>query len=84
MSGTIKAGTVRRCGSCGAPIVFRYTPAGKRMPLDLSPDAIATTTTYVLDGEGGCKPAEPMFDPPGETYHTCHFDTCPNAFPFRR
>ena len=75
---------LRRCTTCNAPIIVRYTQAGERMPLDLEEMTGAKAGMYVVVDDAICRPAEPMFDPPGTTYHSSHLDTCPDAAPHRR
>lgn len=73
-----------RCSGCNAEILWAYTEAGKRMPLDAAPlpwDKV-TPGAYWLDGHR-CHAAAPMFDPPGLTYHMNHWATCPQAEHFR-
>ena len=71
------------CAGCSAPVIWRFTPAGKRMPLDPDPVASPAPGTFRLEGEHRCIPAEPMFDPPGSTYYLAHWATCPQADQFK-
>ena len=59
---------IARCRSCDAKIVWLKTKKGKNMPVDWDEDA-------QVDAEAGR-----IFDRKG---HTSHFDTCPDAEPWR-
>lgn len=74
--------TTRPCEGCGAMIVWAWTPAGKRMPLDPDPVA-ASDHTWVIEGDR-CRPSEPMFDPPGTVHHQTHWVSCSERDRFRR
>lgn len=68
--------TTSQCKSCGAPIVWIVTPAGKNMPLDAK-----TETLWLLDAEGaqeGSPRAKPV------QARRSHFSSCPNADQHRR
>jgi hypothetical protein len=71
------------CTGCGKPIEWRHTPNGKRMPLDTEPLTAWAKGAYVLDGEYGCRPAEPMFDA-GELMLMNHWTTCEKRDLFRK
>lgn len=71
-----------RCHGCGAAIIWRYTPAGKNMPLDAAVTSEPARGTYVITSAEDCRPAEPMFDPPGTEFHFNHWASCPNAQEF--
>lgn len=71
------------CTGCGAPILFRFTPNGRRMPLNPEPLTEYAQGAYVLDGEYGCRPAEPMFDA-GKDMLLNHWATCPQRDMFKR
>ncbi len=72
-----------RCNGCGAEILWRYTPAGKLMPLDVETIDQPLSGTYVIVNDQDCRPAEPMLDEPGTEYHMSHFATCSHANQFR-
>ena len=78
-----------RCKSCGAPIVWIRTRAGKAMPCDAQrvyivnrPRGSAKVVTddgFVLSGDVVTDPAE------ATVYgHISHFSTCPNADAHRK
>lgn len=73
-----------KCKGCGAPVVWRYTPAGKLMPLNAETLAQPNQGSYVVVDDKECRPAEPMFDQPGTAYHMAHWATCPNAEDFKQ
>ena len=75
-------GQVGRCRSCGKPIIWARTEAGKAMPVDALPVAtgnlVATgedTVRYVSKG----RPAEP-----GVPLYVSHFSTCPDSKGWRK
>lgn len=78
-----------RCGSCGEPIIWATTHAGRNMPLDARPSPEPTNlrawrdpsgTLQVRDSDGiGSTEA-----PPDAQYATSHFATCPNADAHRK
>lgn len=72
-----------QCSGCGAPIKWRYTPAGKRMPLDEATYPHIAPGTYVIEGMARCRPADPLFDQ-GRAVHMNHWATCPDRDLFRR
>lgn len=92
--GTDKADEQRRaatprCKSCGAPILWAITEAGKRMPLDY--DEHEGGNVFLFKPKPGNK--EPFRcrigrqeDPTPQftTRHFSHFATCPNASDHRR
>lgn len=69
------------CTGCGAAILWAYTSAGKRMPLDAEPSATAPGS-YRIEGNK-CYPAEPLTDPPGTVTHMNHWASCPVRDSFR-
>ncbi len=71
-----------RCNGCGAAILWRYTPAGKLMPLDAEPRAEYQQGTYLVTDEKNCLPANPIFDA-GREVHMNHWATCPKAKDFK-
>lgn len=74
----------RQCRSCGAPIVWAVTEAGKRMPLDAEPHPgrrgqfIFTSPDTVRYGKSGT----PI--PEGVETFVSHFSTCPNRKAHRK
>lgn len=73
-----------RCAGCSAPIKWRFTPAGRRMPLDHAPyqGAIAQGM-YIIESTARCRPADPLFDG-GRTVYQAHWITCPEADTFKQ
>lgn len=76
------------CGSCGAPIRWAKTPAGKRIPLDAEPDrARGNVRLGYIGGEelalvlAGAELEAARID--GDLF-LAHFATCPNAAAHRR
>lgn len=67
------------CAGCQQPIWWRYTGAGKLMPLDAQP---SPKGTYVIEDSQRCRPLQPMFDAGLPTY-TPHWATCPDAERFK-
>ena len=68
------------CKSCGAEVVFAYTPNGKIMPVDKEPCADGNVSlrmdggdmyAVVLSAAGAASANKPL--------HSSHFRTCPNA-----
>lgn len=80
---------VTKCRSCGAPIVWIRTRAGKQMPCDANPvhfvnrpkgaDLIVMNDGFVLRGDVVTDPAEAT-----GCGHISHFSTCPNADEHRK
>lgn len=80
-------GVLPKCRSCGAPILWAKTAAGK--PIPLNPDPVNTGNIVIRMGpqEGGwvahyeTKAAreERMRDRPAESAYTSHFSNCPQA-----
>jgi hypothetical protein len=66
------------CRSCGAPIIWVLTEAGKRMPLDAKPEKRWTIDPLALR----LNPDAPRARL-GDT-HVSHFATCPNAAQHRK
>lgn len=80
---------ITTCRSCGAPILFKRTSAGKLMPLDRDPTPDGNVMLGFVGGEetailltdpgdiAGCAvDGVPLFMP--------HFATCPDADRFRK
>lgn len=61
------------CSSCGAPIVWALTPAGKRMPFDAEP--LEVRGLYLIDTRS--RNASTLETP--YPIHRTHFATCPHA-----
>lgn len=72
-----------KCKSCGAPIIYRYTPAGKLMPLDVAESKTPAVGMYVVVDEQECRPSAPMFDSVDTVYRMSHWATCPKPEQFR-
>lgn len=69
--------TTATCRSCGAPIVWVITEAGKRMPIDREPHPDGNVIPSVdLDGKVRARVVTAPFD--GNAWRS-HFVTCPNA-----
>lgn len=73
------------CRSCGAPIVWGTTYAGKRMPIDATPTAMGNVRLF---GDGramalGLTDIE-AYRQAGIALYTSHFATCPHAARHRR
>lgn len=58
------------CRSCGEPILWVRTAAGKMMPLDAVPRVDGNVMREFADGS--------------RLYYVSHFATCPNAASHRR
>jgi len=67
---------VKSCKSCGAPVVWATTQAGKTTPLDAKPVRVAMLSTGDLFGS-------PRIVDSVNGY-VSHFSTCPNADKHRR
>ncbi len=80
-----------RCRSCGAPIIWARTEAGKPMPVDADP---IDGGNVLLVATGTATPiarSHPAVDPridglavEAAPRHTSHFATCPQAGKWRR
>jgi hypothetical protein len=68
-----------KCRSCGAPLLWAQTTAGKNMPLDAAPTANGNIelrhglARYVTPDANATTPR-----------YTSHFATCPNAGQHRK
>lgn len=73
------------CRSCGAPILWATTAAGKSMPLDPEP-AENGNVEAVADAHGRWSVVAVHAQPPvfGGPLYLAHFVTCPNAAEHRR
>ncbi len=76
-----------KCKSCGAVIVWAFTPRGKRIPVDAAPDATKGNLVLVPNGFGHAMrlvaSAVSSADF-GALHYTSHFATCPQADEHRR
>lgn len=71
-----------KCRSCGAPVIWARTPAGKRIPLDLTP---TDDGNVLLDDHGTATVMGGLAVwPPGAYRWTSHFASCPQAADHRR
>ena len=73
--------TASKCRSCGAAILWAYTPSLRRMPVDAEPVDDGTLALTPYDGQlkvevVGVHPSEPRY--------RAHFVTCPDAEGWRR
>lgn len=74
--------TPTTCRSCGAPIYWALTGAGKRMPVDAEPSQAGTVELRL---RSGAIVAIVHGSPDGAgAWRTSHFATCPNADAHRR
>lgn len=71
---------MKKCDSCNAAIIWAYTAAGKRMPLDA---AVSEHGTIMLDGKGVASVVDLFNKAAGDRY-VSHFATCPNASKHRK
>lgn len=76
-----------KCRSCGAPIRWAFTAAGKRIPLD--PEPYEAGNVWVDHYESGMPVVNVAADrrgvPSAEALvYVSHFVTCPNAAQHRR
>lgn len=75
-----------RCRSCDAPLIWATTEAGKKMPLDRTPDPQGIVLAYQdTFGTWHCRAWTPgeHYHPPEQQYSS-HFATCPNADQHRK
>jgi hypothetical protein len=78
-----------KCSSCGAPILWAVTEAGKRMPLDYDEHEGGNVFLFRSPPGSGkpwtCKVGRQEDAPPQfASRHFSHFATCPNAAEHRR
>ena len=73
---------IQRCEGCHRPIFWRFTPNGKRMPLDLLPLGAYAPGAQVLIDNTHCETATPLLHA-GQDMYMSHFATCPAADDFR-
>lgn len=69
------------CRSCGAPIRWAKTEAGKAMPLDETP---AADGNVIIVGGIARVLAKGALVQPGIDRYVAHWATCPTAFEHRR
>lgn len=69
------------CHSCGAPIVWVHTEAGKRMPIDPEPVDGGNLILDRRDGPRVTVATEGNLPPCG---YVSHFATCPQAGKWRK
>ena len=74
-----------RCSSCGAPIVWAVTDAGKRIPVDVATSARGNLALVSEWTQGGTVLRASVVKP-GDVplCHLSHFATCVNAALHRR
>lgn len=68
------------CRSCGKPIIWCKTKAGKNMPVDAEPSEAGT----VLVKGDKCEVVKKTDLLPGMVLHTSHFSTCPHSSQHRK
>lgn len=74
-----------RCTSCGAEIFFAKTPAGKPIPIDLTPSATGNLVVREVQAGRVAVPLSKAGDlGAAEVKHVSHFATCPNADKHRK
>lgn len=71
------------CTGCRKPIVWRWTPNEKRMPLDPEPLDPAPGT-YVIEDNDYCRPSEPLMDGPEVIHRMNHWVSCTSVDQFKR
>jgi len=78
-------GEPARCRSCGAPIWWAMTLAGKRMPVDAEPASDGNLALYFRGdtGELMCAVATAAAERAGDRW-VSHFATCRHARRWRR
>lgn len=71
-----------RCRSCDAPVIWAYTPRGKRMPVDAElgprPDGFSGAL-YRLGSEIDGTPTLERLPSAASEGYVSHFATCPEA-----
>lgn len=72
-----------RCRSCGAPILWAITTAGKPMPVDAVPDPAGNVS---VEREAGRLVARVHTEPSlfGEPRHMPHHATCPQGTEWKK
>lgn len=76
MHTTISLGSMSRCRSCGAEIVWTRTLAGKTTPMEHAPDG----TWVIIDGTARLA----NFGDGDAPRYKSHFAVCPQAASWRR
>lgn len=71
-----------QCRACGSDIRWRTTPAGKNMPLEVTPHMGPARGTYVIVNDHECRPSDPLFDN-NERNFMNHWARCPMSDEFR-
>jgi hypothetical protein len=76
----------RQCRSCGAPIIWAHTAAGKIAPFDAqpSPEGRWRITDGVAAYVGSAEPSLNMLTGKPDAYYTNHFATCPDRDEWRK
>ena len=82
------------CRSCGAPIWWAHTTAGRLIPVDSEPtpggNVVATGRQTIHDTSGNpvtrpeVRVEEPGMFPDDRLRYVAHFATCPNADEWRK
>lgn len=78
-------GTVKKCRSCEAPIVWATTMAGKQNPLDATPNPEGNLFAWVVGHKLECESVNARSERATkarerqQNRYTSHFSTCPNA-----
>ncbi len=79
------------CRTCGAPIIWARTEAGKAIPMDAEPVPVGTSPlgTFILERSGRRANSDPLMRAPdiadvGVDRFRSHFATCPDARQHRR
>jgi len=76
------------CQSCGAPILWGETKAGKKMPVDAEPSSAGTVLYRPMQGGALLEFLTPLEAvaavAEGQRLRTSHFATCPHAAQHRR
>lgn len=79
-----EAPRVSACRSCGAEIVWAYTPAGKRIPVDARPVDGGNVLLHRAPGQDPTatvigKAVQPALFGDDSPRYVSHFATCPDA-----
>jgi hypothetical protein len=77
--------TSSHCKGCGQPIMWRTTPNGKPMPLEVTYTRapVEATGTYVLTSKNGCLPFDLRAHGRTAFRYMNHWATCPVADSFK-
>jgi hypothetical protein len=87
--------TATTCRSCGAPIWWAHTTAGRLIPVDNAPvdsgnivttgrQNVSESITGVVCSRPEVKVEEPGMLPDDRPRYVAHFATCPNADEWRK